>query len=224
MCLDFYECTALFNFYKNLENELFETERFVTLEQSNFKTYSIEYAKLLISICSEIDMVLKMICRQINPEEQCSKINHYYRLLNKTFKYFTSEEVEVIYKRIKIRPWENWNESRVPKWWGDNNRLKHQRTDCDENGIPYYSRANLENVINALTALYISELYLFYINEPDIKPDGSKNKESRVLNSCKSNMLYMVSWHGCYTFFMSRDNSQFNLELLRSLMMSREDR
>ena len=220
--MDFAESLTLFKYYLNLENELFETERYVTLERSNFVTFSIEYAKLLLSICSEIDMVLKMICRCIEKDKKCSKITHYHQVMSKTLKYFTREEVVFLYfKDIKIRPWEGWNETNPPNWWNDYNKVKHQRTDVDEGGTPFYSKANLGNVIQALAALYISELYLFYLNEPEKKPDGTDNNESIILDYNKSSRLHMNSWQGCYTFFMSRDNSRFNLRRLRELMNSR---
>ena len=50
------------NFFETLEDDFIETERYVSLDEDNFDTFSIEYNRLYQSVCSEIDVVAKYLC------------------------------------------------------------------------------------------------------------------------------------------------------------------
>ena len=52
---------SYWNYYLELEDQLIQTKRFVDFDISNYKTFSIEYLKLLQATCSEIDVVAKII-------------------------------------------------------------------------------------------------------------------------------------------------------------------
>ena len=89
-----------FDYYLELEKDVFNTESYVTIEEDNYKTYSIQYAKLYLSICSEIDCLLKEICRNINSNTTANKINLYYPIVNGAFENFKQEGV--YFKKQKI--------------------------------------------------------------------------------------------------------------------------
>lgn len=55
------------DYYLVLERELVNSFNYVELSNDNFSTYSVEFAKMLLSICSEFDSVLK-IMSNFDPE------------------------------------------------------------------------------------------------------------------------------------------------------------
>ena len=55
---------SYWNYYLELEDQLIQTKRFVDFDISNYKTFSIEYLKLLQATCSEIDVVAKIIAEE----------------------------------------------------------------------------------------------------------------------------------------------------------------
>lgn len=54
---------SYWSYYRELEDELLSTRRYVSFSPSNFSTFSIEYLKLLEAACSEVDVLLKVIAK-----------------------------------------------------------------------------------------------------------------------------------------------------------------
>lgn len=54
---------SYWSYYRELENELLTTRRYVSFSAANFSTFSIEYLKLLEAACGEVDVVLKVLAR-----------------------------------------------------------------------------------------------------------------------------------------------------------------
>jgi len=193
-----------FDYYLELENDLFDTESYVTIEEDNYKTYSIKYAKIYLSICSEIDCLLKEICRNINPSTNADKINLYYPIITTSFENFKQEAIYYKKQKIELYPWEGWEESASPKWWTYYNKVKHQRLEKEPStNIPYYKFANLENVLNALAALYVVEQYYMYsynyLTEASIPTEleGSFITLEEVANNEKKFAMYKYTSKRC---------------------------
>ena len=55
-------------FYLELENEFKQIEKYIPINETNNETFSYKYMKLLFSICSEIDTILKSFIK-------CGKIS-----------------------------------------------------------------------------------------------------------------------------------------------------
>ncbi|WP_027216012.1 hypothetical protein [Butyrivibrio fibrisolvens] len=53
------------NYYLKLEEEFIATEKYVEFHKDNYKTYSLEFLKLFQAVCSEIDVVGKMMAAEI---------------------------------------------------------------------------------------------------------------------------------------------------------------
>ena len=67
-------------YYLELENQLLQIKRYVDFDKINFSTYSIEFLKLFQTICSEIDVVGKMMAHIANPDfSPESKQNNIYK-------------------------------------------------------------------------------------------------------------------------------------------------
>lgn len=155
---------SFWNYYLNLENRFINTTQYVEVDKDNYQTFSIEYIGLLQSICAEIDTIMKEICG-FN-QEDFKKISMYYEKIMKDpfFKNIMDEETIYIYKKINIKPFDKWDEKNSPQWWESYNDVKHER-------VAKYKNGNLENVLYALSALYILERY-------KIKDIANKTNES----------------------------------------------
>ena len=54
-----------FNYYLELERDFFATEPYLTIDEDNYNAFSIQYNRIYQSICSEIDCLLKELCKQL---------------------------------------------------------------------------------------------------------------------------------------------------------------
>ena len=75
-----------FNYYLELERDFFSTEPYVTVERENFDTFSVQYNRMYQSICSEIDCLLKELCKQLEDESKAGK-SHYQSVAPVGFHY-----------------------------------------------------------------------------------------------------------------------------------------
>ena len=222
-----------FDYDLELENDLFDTESYVTIEEDNYKTYSIKYAKIYLSICSEIDCLLKEICRNINPSTNADKINLYYPIITTSFENFKQEAIYYKKQKIELYPWEEWEESTSPKWWTYYNKVKHQRLEKEPStNITYYKFANLENVLNALAALYVVEQYYMYSYNylaeakiPSELEDGfitleeiADNEKAFAMHELISQRCYMKRWKDNDCYISNHIESYVDLEGLNYII------
>lgn len=149
--------------YLYLEEKVMDTEKFVTFCKSNKHTYSNAFEELLVVICTEIETVFK----------EWLQINKGYikKYLTELLKLITIEDLNkmVILKlsNIELKPFNDlsylvknninnsdklngFDASKNLKWWNAYNNIKH-------NKFTYREQANLENVLDALAALFILE-------------------------------------------------------------------
>lgn len=166
-------------YYLALENAFLETERYVELDYTNnSNTYSMTYMQLFQSICSEIDVVGKALAIKCEPAFKPTKytgINEWWYHISQRFL-----DIQVLTCNFMgsndIAPWSGFvviknpqkgkkyildepNNSHTPDWWNKYNGAKHNRTQ-KENEKSNYMNANLKNVVDSLSALYILETKL----------------------------------------------------------------
>lgn len=157
------------NYYLILERDFFQIEKYVAFVEDNFETYSNEFAKQLLTICSEIDVQLKEACA-INNNREADNIGKYAETLLQVWTDFTLAEVKMMGNlATSFRPWKDWTTGESPEWWKAYNKIKHHR--LKDNNI---AKASLGNVFNALAALYILETYLYrdIVNLEEPKQDS----------------------------------------------------
>jgi hypothetical protein len=143
--------------YKILENEVVKSSAYVSVEPTNYATFSANFIFLLLSICSEIDSVAGEYCKIISPAS-----DNVGGIINK-IELIISKHPNLRNTRIVTKePFEK--QSFVPfvklekdssSWWSDYNKIKHNRTEKDVNDRYNYQRANLKNVLYAIASLYI---------------------------------------------------------------------
>lgn len=145
------------HYFVALCDDTANTARFVEPAQANFKTYSIEYARLYLAIGSEIDVVAKLLCEKIErtaklPERPA--IDNFRSIIVPKFPGLPSVQVEVPRAEISLVPWQEWANGKNPDWWRRYNDVKHKRHEAFED-------ANLENTLSALAGLLILVGYVY---------------------------------------------------------------
>ena len=147
--------------YIMLEKEFRKTVKYVALDSINFETYSDAYVKLLIQIGSEVDIVSKALCKEINTASNAHNISQYQPEIISKFPDFY--DVIVRSEVTDLKPWDSWRQQLSPFWWGKYNAVKHNRNDKEDGVKENYKYANLQNTINALAGLYQMEMYLYSV-------------------------------------------------------------
>ena len=141
-------------YFLALEDDLQQTTRFVEFATSNFKTYSIEFARIILAASSEIDVLAKMLCGEISPATAADNITDYRTIILKAYPKLPVMEVKLPRYGISTTPWKNWATGTNPNWWKSYNNVKHQRDQ-------HYHEATLENALDSVAGLLCILLYLF---------------------------------------------------------------
>lgn len=158
-----------------LNKDLGVASRFVEPVKLNYEVYSLEFAKIILSACSEIEAVGKLLYDAICKEDKVIKKDVGMNDIA-TKLLLASPLVYESYMTIPITvdnifPFLNWKESKksVPKWWADHNDIKHSR-----HIIENYKKANLNNAIDSVAALAVFNNYLYYFITDGYAPPFSE--------------------------------------------------
>lgn len=154
------------NYYLVLEQDFLSVEPYVAIDPINFSTYSVQFLKLYQTICSEIDVVAKCLCNKLDTSSRPDNITGYQQCITSSLPDLSDSKVTVMNYDISLSPWNSWSSAEIqtPEWWKKYNKVKHNRTTISTNsGEQYYKSANLENVLNALAALFILEMNILKI-------------------------------------------------------------
>jgi hypothetical protein len=130
-----------------IESDLERTGRYVEIAQDNFHTYSIEFARILLSASSEVDVVSKLVCEAINPSKSYKTIDDYRECMLSRYPKFPSFEITIPRYGLVRTPWQDWGRGRNPSWWKSYNNVKHERNK-------FFGEANLENAVDAVAGLF----------------------------------------------------------------------
>lgn len=143
------------DYYRTLEEDLIHFNRYVEIDRVNYKTYSMELAKMLLTAGTELDTVLKALCERIKPSCGANTIGDYYKIVISKYPDVVNHEKYVKGHRIVLKPFENWSLNKNPDWWTNGyNKIKHDRAN-------YIQNASLENILNIVSALQMI-LFLYY--------------------------------------------------------------
>ncbi|MCH7827205.1 MAG: hypothetical protein IIC75_04405 [Bacteroidetes bacterium] len=146
--------TLYWNYYLALEKDLEVVARYIEFSESNWNTYSIELARLLLAVSSEVDVVIKEICKMLDPSARNNNIVEYKKTIKEYLPALISETVYLNRYGLKFQPWIKWDKQDSPNWWQSYNKVKHERNQ-------YYEKANLQNILNAFGALLITNIYYY---------------------------------------------------------------
>jgi len=149
------------DYYISLTEELKEISRFVEFTQSNFKTHSIAFTRLLLSAGSEVDVVAKQLCKRYAPTTKFRNINECRDTLLRHLPALPTIETTMHRHKLNFIPWKEWESGKNPEWWTAYNKVKHQRN-------ANYGLANLEMCLEATAGLCVLVGYLY----PAVIEDG----------------------------------------------------
>ncbi len=110
-----------------LEEDFGNLSRYVEFAEPNYGTYSIEFARLLLTAGAEVDVLLKTICTQLTPEAEPDRISGYHPIIATHLPGFFEFEVSLPHWEMTIVPWEQWKDGVSPRWWKAHTRVKHKR-------------------------------------------------------------------------------------------------
>lgn len=151
----------MWNYFLAIEDDLKFTTRFVEPEGQE-QVYSLEFTKILLLSCSEIEAVSKLIAVN-NGFAEPGNIGQYKELILNKFPGIT--DAEVYARDIAFKPFKDWQNGKL-EWWEAYTDIKHSR-------VENYRKGNYINATYALGALYLLILYLDKDVEANIYSDQS---------------------------------------------------
>lgn len=149
------------NLFSVLESDLANVSRYIEFDGRNFDTFSTELSKLLLSVGSEVDIVLKQLCNKVAPKAPKKNIIDYFKVITSSpnLKEMLGEEIFVPRYCLSFKPFDGWDEDTRPIWWKSYNNVKHNRQHN-------YPEASLRNVLLATSALMLCVFYLEKLSNP----------------------------------------------------------
>ena len=175
-------------FFESLDDELYSLSRIVEFSKDNFSTYSVHFARLYLSVCSEIDVVSKLLCAQIKSSENAENIDEYRKLIVPKFPNFSALKIEMPGHDLDFQPWASWATNKNPQWWKSYNQVKHERNK-------FYRDANLGNVLDSSAGLLVLLVYFhqkeLYSQKMRIQPNF---KTMRIDSSLAGCMRFVFSY------------------------------
>ncbi|MEQ1879483.1 MAG: hypothetical protein ABL878_00760 [Burkholderiales bacterium] len=114
-------------YFLALEQDVERTTRFVEPHPSNYKAFSIELARLIISACSEVDVVAKVLCEAIDPSAHATNMDQYRAVIHKRYPRIHETLVEIPRFGLVMEPWKERGTGPNPGWWRGHQLVKHQR-------------------------------------------------------------------------------------------------
>jgi hypothetical protein len=140
-------------YFLALEEDVERTTRYVEPHPSNYRTFSIEFARLILATCSEVDVVAKVVCATVAPTAKAENMDDYRTVIGT--KYPKLHTIKILVPRfdLAMEPWKEWGAGTNPGWWRDHQRVKHQRHQ-------FFGLADLEHCIVSAAGLFALVLYL----------------------------------------------------------------
>jgi hypothetical protein len=142
------------NYFIALESDLERLSRYVEFTKDNYKTYSMEMAHLLLAAGSEVDVVLKGLCKKVQQNSKADNIEQYREILSSKIPKLNKMKIKIHRYNLEIEPWDNWQRNITPDWWHAYNEVKHQRDK-------YFHKAKLQYTVAAIAGLFVAALYLY---------------------------------------------------------------
>ena len=141
-------------YFLTLDDDLERLARYIEFTRDNFATYSVELVRVILAAGSEIDVVAKNLCRDLNPLGRFENIDHYREEMIGNYPLFPTLKVNLPRYGLTFEPWAAWGKAVNPAWWRSHTDVKHHRDS-------HYRQANLENTLNAVSGLFALLLYYY---------------------------------------------------------------
>jgi len=142
------------NYFLAIEQDLIEVARYIEFAEDNFDAYSIELAHLLMASASEVDVIAKLLSKQLSSSSRPSNITDYKNIITRHISDICKFKIYIPRFGIELVPWSDWKIDKNPSWWKAYTDVKHHRNDK-------YKQANLKHTLNATAAL-LTVLFYYY--------------------------------------------------------------
>ena len=105
-----YLASQHWNYFLSIESDLSVMARWVEFDPDNYKVYSLEMARLLLTACSEVDVIAKAICEALNSSfnRKSANLHTCGKLILETFPDVAQEEATIPRHGLTLNPWLNW--------------------------------------------------------------------------------------------------------------------
>jgi len=145
--------------FEIIDEDLHAFSRQVEFADANFSTYSVTLLRLYLFICSEIDVVAKLLCQRIGTTfANRPNMDDYRQSLKAQYPNLSGLKITIRPMALAIFPWQAWDQNKNPDWWQKHQGVKHQRDQ-------HFADANLENVPHAAAGLLV---FLVYWHKPEL--------------------------------------------------------
>lgn len=157
------------NNYILIENKFLSTEKYISIEKDNSAAYSLEYLNLFLLLCNEYDAITSELCNHFEGKAKQRNVCEKTKILMDNVKNFNNLKANIkdSYNEFQLVPFKKFSENSSSEWWQSYNNIKHNRSGKDNNGKPNYYKANLKNVLFALSAVYIISSKFYEVLEDD---------------------------------------------------------
>jgi len=152
--ITFNTCKHHWNYCLTVEKDLENLSRYVEFTEDNLEVYSIELTRILLSSSSEVDVVMKQLCKLLDPDKEYENINDYKAVIKNNLPLLIDEEITIDRFGFSFKPWNSWTGEQNPCWWKSYNNVKHKRNS-------HFSEANLDNALNSVGALLLANVYYY---------------------------------------------------------------
>lgn len=148
------EVDTHWNYFLTLEEDFLNTSRYLQFHKDNNKAYSIEFARLILAACSEVDVVAKSITKSLGHSTE--KIHEHMTVLLQSYPDIPMRKIFMDRFGMDVMPWDNWGQGNAPDWWKSHNAIKHDRGN-------HFKEANLMNTFRSISGLFI--LIIYYLRQ-----------------------------------------------------------
>ena len=198
---------TFWNYYLELEQNFLEIDKLIPFDKVNYLTFSYKYVDLLSAICSEIDVLFKKYIKIKNYTPDLDEhgkpmynINQYLKFVESKVPNFKDQEIDCYNPRFynkKVYPFSSWS-NKPPKWWTVNNKIKHNK-EINLYGKKAYKNANQICVLNALSALFQLNLYVY----KELKKD---DEDELKVPLYESQLFRLENWGDYYKYIVNGRN------------------
>ena len=171
----------------------------MAIDEKNFQTFSLELLKIYLSICSEVDVVARLLSKKIDlktfPEKTENDTRHrniatYRDIIYSHYPDISGATIGVKPGIISTIPWSSFEEEKSPDWWQQYNEVKHTRDE-------FFHQANLKNTIYSLSGLLVLlNYYCHPMNHDNACISLDDTTTPKLLEIKGDHFVEGVSWEG----------------------------
>jgi hypothetical protein len=152
--MQYMEIREHWRYMKSLEDDLYATSNYVHFSIANSEAYSVEFGKIIINSCIEIERQMKELCVSTSERRKSDfkNISTWLEPICSSYSDFCEFSLHCYLWSEELVPWGGWKHEESPHWWTAYNKTKHDRVESIQ-------RATLINAINAVAGLFVSTLF-----------------------------------------------------------------